>query len=146
MGKVARVLSSHKSTTKVYHFDRYIFESCSSCLYRGLETVASTPRQLAVLEVLLRFRGEAVSKDRLLDEVWKGIFVEEHTLRQTIYLLRNTLGKLPDGREFIESVPKYGYRFSSDVLEVDRSAPDFYRITIADGLKRFLQRIRTALH
>jgi TolB-like protein len=36
-------------------------------------------------------------------------------LTQTIFVLRRTLGESPDGKPFIDTVPRRGYRFTADV-------------------------------
>ena len=50
----------------------------------------------------------------MLDEVWEGAFVEENNLAQNISILRRLLGETKDVK-FIETVPKYGYRFIAPV-------------------------------
>lgn len=66
-----------------------------------------TPREFAVLEVLLSARGTVVSAERLLDSAW-----DEHAdpftgaVRVTMSKLRAKLGEPP----VIETVPKAGYR------------------------------------
>jgi TolB-like protein/Tfp pilus assembly protein PilF len=49
--------------------------------------------------------------------VWPDSFVEEANLSQTIFVLRKTLGEAPDGRPFIDTVPRRGYRFGAEVRE-----------------------------
>ena len=49
--------------------------------------------------------------------VWPDSFVEEANLTQTIFVLRRTLGEGPDGKPFIDTLPRRGYRFVADVRE-----------------------------
>jgi len=70
---------------------------------------------MQVLAVLTRQSGRVVSRDELLDAVWPGVVVTEHTLSRCIYQLRHQLGKI--GSETgqadynpIETLPKRGYR------------------------------------
>src|SRR5207249_220725 len=49
--------------------------------------------------------------------VWPDSFVEEANLSQTIFVLRKTLGDDADGRPFIDTVPRRGYRFAAPVVE-----------------------------
>ena len=90
-------------------------------LWRGDEVVALTPKAFDTLLVLLENKGRIVNKDVLLDEVWKNTFVEEATLAQNVSTIRKALGTLPDGTQFIETVPRRGYRF---LCEVSESASD----------------------
>jgi len=56
--------------------------------------------------------------------VWPDAFVEETNLTQNISTLRKTLGETTDGRSYIETFPKRGYRFSAVVTEVREEPPD----------------------
>jgi TolB-like protein/Tfp pilus assembly protein PilF len=57
-----------------------------------------------------------VTKDELIRIVWPDTFVEENNLAQNISMLRRVLGE-GDGAQFIETVPKRGYRFVGPVVE-----------------------------
>jgi len=70
-----------------------------------------TPKALETLLVLLRHHGHVVSKADLLKTVWQDTFVEEGVLAQNILTLRKALGN----PEWIENVPKRGYRFTARV-------------------------------
>jgi TolB protein len=59
----------------------------------------------------------------LLAEVWPDTFVEEKTLAQNIFMLRKTLGTDGAGRQYIQTVPRYGYRFVADVRVAQRERP-----------------------
>src|SRR6185369_15145157 len=47
--------------------------------------------------------------------VWPDSFVEENNLAQNISILRKALGKTREGEDYIQTVPKRGYRFVGDV-------------------------------
>src|SRR5438105_6768838 len=55
--------------------------------------------------------------------VWPDSFVEEANLSQTIFVLRKTLGDDADGRPFIDTVPRRGYRFAAPVVEHAAAKP-----------------------
>jgi hypothetical protein len=67
--------------------------------------------------LLVREQGRLVSKDRFLDQVWRGIPVTDEALTQCIKSLRKLLGDDAARPRFIETVPKHGYRF---IAPVDR--------------------------
>jgi DNA-binding winged helix-turn-helix (wHTH) protein len=78
-------------------------------------TVRLEPKVMEVLAVLNRHPGRVVSREELLDTVWPGVVVTEHTLSRCIYQLRHELGKIGTGRgrddyNPIETLPKRGYR------------------------------------
>src|ERR1700682_4119725 len=56
-----------------------------------------------------------VDKDDLIKRVWPDTFVEEGNLNKNIFLLRKVLGQQDGGLEYIETVPKCGYRFAAPV-------------------------------
>src|SRR5262249_18269177 len=64
---------------------------------------------------LVQNQGKVVSKERMLEEIWEGSFVEENNLAQNISALRRIL-KENKKTKFIETVPKFGYRFVADVI------------------------------
>ena len=59
--------------------------------------------------------GKLVTKDRFLDEVWRGVPVTDEALTQCIKTLRRQLGDDAASPRFIETVPKHGYRFIAPV-------------------------------
>jgi len=81
---------------------------------------------MEVLAVLIRHPGRVVSREELLDTVWPGMVVTEHTLSRCIYQLRNELGKIgraPGQAEYdpIETLPKRGYRL---VATIETKSPE----------------------
>ena len=80
-------------------------------LMRDGEPVELSSRYLDALTLLLREPGKLVSKDRFMDEVWRGVPVTDEALTQCIRTLRRQLGDDVARPKFIETVPKHGYRF-----------------------------------
>ena len=81
-------------------------------LYRQGEPVPLPPKAAQTLIVLLRNAPRLVEKDELLKQVWPDTFVEEGNLTHNISLLRKTLGTNGNGKGYIETVPRRGYRFA----------------------------------
>jgi TolB-like protein len=63
-----------------------------------------------ILAELATNPGEALTKTQLIDAAWGGMAVEESNLSVQIAALRKVLGKAPSGGEWIETVPRVGYR------------------------------------
>ena len=76
-------------------------------------------RYLDALVLLVREQGALVSKDRFLEEVWRGVPVTDEALTQCIKTLRRRLGDDAANPRFIETVPKHGYRFIAPVERLD---------------------------
>ena len=65
-----------------------------------------------------------MSKDRFLDEVWRGVPVTDEALTQCVRTLRRQLGDDAAEPRFIETVPKHGYRFIAPVrMAEDQAVP-----------------------
>ncbi len=78
---------------------------------RNGEQIELTPREISILRLLFKCQGEAVHRDRLLDECW-GIdyFPDSRTLDQHIFVLRKKIAC--GGAPIIETVRGVGYRVS----------------------------------
>ena len=83
-------------------------------VHRGGTEVALTPREFAVLEHLLRHRGEVVSKTELLTHVWDSNYDGDPNVVEVYvgYLRRKV--DLPFDRHAIETVRGAGYRLAGD--------------------------------
>ena len=77
---------------------------------RGGHAIALTPREFALLEILMRCRGEVVSKQKLLDEVW-GLDFQGAANVVEVYIgyLRRKID-VPFGRSSLETLRNIGYR------------------------------------
>jgi DNA-binding winged helix-turn-helix (wHTH) protein/Tol biopolymer transport system component len=102
----------------IYSFGFFTLDVLERRLWKGKDPVAVTPKAFDTLLVLLENKGRIVDKNVLLDRVWKDTFVEESTIAQNISTLRRVLGLSAEGKQFIETVPRRGYRFVADVKEV----------------------------
>ncbi|MEO5565919.1 MAG: transcriptional regulator [Luteimonas sp.] len=98
-----------------YQFQGFTLDASERQLRRGDAVVELNARYLDALILLVREQGKLVSKDRFLDEVWRGIPVTEEALSQCISSLRKQLGDSASNPRFIETVPKHGYRFVAPI-------------------------------
>lgn len=96
-------------------FDRFTLDPTDRQLRNGGEPVELNSRYFDALALLVSEQGRLVSKDRFMDEVWRGIPVTDEALTQCIRTLRRQLGDDAARPRFIETVPKHGYRFIAPV-------------------------------
>ena len=115
--------SSNVAGPAFYEFGPYRLEASTRRLLRNGEPVGLTPKAFDVLLVLIERRDSVVDKSDLMRLVWPDSFVEEANLTQTIFVLRKTLGEDAGGRQFIDTVPRRGYRFAAEVRLPDEFAP-----------------------
>lgn len=107
-----------KQSKQLYEFGPFRLDVVERLFLKNEEPVALTPKAFETLVVLVERSGHLVEKDELLKEVWRDQFVEESNLSQNIYLLRKALGEGANEHQYIETVPRRGYRFVADVKEV----------------------------
>jgi DNA-binding response OmpR family regulator len=89
-------------------------DPASRSVWRGETPIDVTAREFAVLEYLMRRRGDVVSKREVLDNVWDFDFEGDPNIVE-VYVrhLRNKLDR-PFGREAIETLRGAGYRLASN--------------------------------
>ena len=95
------------------------FRLCPSehLLLREETPIPLAPKTFELLVALVSKNGQLLTRDELMHAIWPDSFVEEINLTVNISLLRKTLGEQPDGRQYIATVPKRGYRFDGAVIE-----------------------------
>ena len=98
-----------------YRFERFDLDLADRQLRNGGSTVELNSRYFDALALLVSEQGRLVSKDRFLEEVWRGVPVTDEALTQCIKTLRRQLGDDAGRPRFIETVPKHGYRFIAPV-------------------------------
>ena len=96
-------------------FGPFLVKVQDRLLLKGEEPVDVNGRYFDALVLLAREQGRLVTKDRFLDEVWRGVPVTDEALTQCIRTLRRQLGDDAANPRFIETVPKHGYRFIAPV-------------------------------
>lgn len=105
--------TEHERT--VYEFGPFRLRAGDGALFRGGERVRITPRVLDLLLCLVEDAGRIVSKERLLERVWEGTFVEEGNVNRTVSTLRRILDE-PEENPYVETIPRQGYRFVAPVV------------------------------
>lgn len=103
-----------------YVFGEFRLDPLEKALFRNGKPVPLTPKVYQTLFVLVSEAGHLVEKDELMRRIWDDRFVEESNLTFNIKMLRKALGDDATRPRFIETVPRYGYRF---VAEVQARAP-----------------------
>jgi tetratricopeptide (TPR) repeat protein/DNA-binding winged helix-turn-helix (wHTH) protein len=84
---------------------------------RNGEEVRLRSKSLQVLVYLIEQRDRLVSKEELLQQVWKDTAVTDDVLVQSIVEIRRALGDSSQRPRFVKTIPKAGYRFISSVEE-----------------------------
>ena len=107
-----------KSASPIYEFSGFRLIPSERLLLRNGGAVPLTHKVFDILLLLVRNSGQLIEKQEMLHAVWPEQFVEEHNLTVSMSALRKALGETHDKHEYIETVPKHGYRFIANVREV----------------------------
>src|SRR5215831_5218408 len=100
------------SVAEMYEFGPFRLDPAERKLLRNEELVVLTPKAFDTLVLLVRNSGHLMGKDELIRALWPDSFVEEGNLSNNIFVLRKALG---DDPQYIETIPKCGYRFVGTV-------------------------------
>jgi TolB-like protein/DNA-binding winged helix-turn-helix (wHTH) protein/Tfp pilus assembly protein PilF len=103
----------------LYGFGPFRLDAAERRLTRDGQPISLAPKAFDLLVVLVEEAGHLFEKDELLKRLWPDTFVEEATLAKHVSTLRKALGDSPEGTEYIETVPKAGYRFVAEVQRIE---------------------------
>lgn len=104
-------------------FGPFVFDPNSRLLRKDGADVQLPPRVLGVLELLLARAGDVVSRQDLIDAVWKDAFVTDTSLAEAVSYLRQALGDEPHSPTYIQTMHRRGYRFVAPLATAPRSLP-----------------------
>ena len=104
-----------RSGKRFYLFDGFRVDPAERLLFNEDREVPLTPKVFDTLLALLENSSHVLTKKELMQLVWPDSFVEENNLAQNISILRKALGQSKEGDNYIQTVPKRGYRFVADV-------------------------------
>ncbi len=102
-----------------FEFGPFRLDLSERLLLRNGKAVPLAPKVFETLLILVENSGHTLEKEELMKRLWPDSFVEESSLAQNIFQLRRALEEGTSGRQYIETVPKRGYRFSADVREIE---------------------------
>src|SRR6185369_2077264 len=106
----------------LYEFGPFRLDTAEQLLLRDGKPVPLTPKAFEMLVALVERSGHLVEKEELMKVVWADAFVEESNLTNNVSALRKLLGQGKGGENYIETVPKRGYRFTAAVRELTPEA------------------------
>ncbi len=96
-------------------FGAFTFDRLNGLLREGAREIPLPPRVLGVLDLLVSRPGIVVSRQELIDAVWREAFVTDTSLAEAVSVLRQALGDDPQSPQYIQTVHRRGYRFVAQV-------------------------------
>ena len=107
LARVSIVLRRTKRDDNTISFDGLTVDMGSRKVYRGDEKINLTPKEYALLEVLITHRNLALSREKLISMVWTYDYEgDTRTVDVHIQQLRQKLGL----KDRIKTIYKVGYR------------------------------------
>lgn len=117
MARVKAVLKRNTKASEPDLQDKYVFEGLEVDItgrevYVNGKKATMTPKEYDLLFFLVKNKNIALSRDKLLEEVWGyDFFGDDRTVDTHIKMLRNSLGEY---RKFIVTLRGMGYKFEAD--------------------------------
>jgi DNA-binding winged helix-turn-helix (wHTH) protein/tetratricopeptide (TPR) repeat protein len=98
-------------------FSVFKFDAAAGVLKRNDHYLRVPPQTLLLLTVLLEHAGAVVTRENLRQLLWPdGEFINhDHAINRAVNFLRTVLRDNPKKPQFIETLPKRGYRFIGEV-------------------------------
>ena len=111
----SNLLQNHK----LYKFGVFRLDTDKG-LFVENEQVKLAPKVWQTLVFFVENQGRVITKNELFEKVWADTFVEDNALSFNISQLRKALAKHDNQTVFIETIPKRGFRFNTEVAEIKR--------------------------
>ena len=96
-----------------FGFEGFTLDLTRGCLLGSAGEIELRPKSFELLRYLTENAGRLISKDELVNAVWRNVIVSDDSLAQCVSELRHVLGD-PD-RRIIKTVPRRGYLFAAPV-------------------------------
>jgi DNA-binding winged helix-turn-helix (wHTH) protein len=100
-----------------FTFGEFVLDCGTRQLLRGGREAHASPKELALLEQLLRARPRAVSRTRLRAAIWPDAHVGETSLHVLVSQLRATLADDANEPRFVRTVAGFGYAFAGSAVD-----------------------------
>jgi TolB-like protein len=107
--------ASQARAKPAFRFAEYEIDVARQELRRGNDLIPIEPQVFDLLVYLVRNRNRIVSREELIDAVWKGRVISEATLSSRVSAVRRVIGDSGNEQTLIRTHHKRGFRFVADV-------------------------------
>ena len=110
-------METEKTPRQIARFGIFDLDVQARSLHKSGIRIKLQAQPFDILVSLISKRGEVVTRDELQRNLWPSdTFVDfEHSVNTAVNRLRDALGDSAESPRFIETVPRYGYRFIAPV-------------------------------
>jgi DNA-binding winged helix-turn-helix (wHTH) protein len=109
------------SIETTYSFGDFEVRVAGGEITRVNERITLPPKVFELLVFFVENPGRLLSKKELLDGIWSNVYVEQGSLNRAVARLRAALGDRASSPQFIETVPRRGFRFIASVQRSRRN-------------------------
>ncbi len=106
-----------------YQFDDFQLDTDQFELRKGNQIVHTEPQVIELLGLLVEHRNRMLSKDELLDTIWRGKVVSESALSSRIKLARHLIDDDGHRQRYIRTIHRKGFRFVGEVKTINAPLP-----------------------
>jgi DNA-binding winged helix-turn-helix (wHTH) protein/TolB-like protein/tetratricopeptide (TPR) repeat protein len=106
-------------TGRIYEFGPYRLDQQRHRLLCNGEVVSLPLKAIETLTALVNNPGKLLHRETLMEMIWPDAVVEDANLTVAISQLRKALNQNGDAAEFIQTIPRVGYRFVADLREAE---------------------------
>ena len=106
----------------IFQFDQITLDTAQYRLCAAGEPVAVEPQVFDLLSYLIENRQRVVSRDELLEKLWKGKVVTDAALGVCLKDARRAVGDTGGRQSIIKTIHGRGYQFIADVAEIGAGA------------------------
>jgi DNA-binding winged helix-turn-helix (wHTH) protein/tetratricopeptide (TPR) repeat protein len=103
---------------EIFRFGKFQIDARARTVRREKAIVTLNSRSFDVLLYLVQNPGRVLAREEILKNVWPDAFVDEHSLAQSISVLRRALEEKPGDNDYIVTLPGRGYQFVSPITVV----------------------------
>jgi adenylate cyclase len=114
--------NSLRGTLLRYLFEGYALDTDRRELHRGVEAVLISPQEFDLLDYLIRNSDRVVSKDDIIQAIWKGRAISDTALTTRLNAVRNAIGDSGQSQRLIKTFPRRGFRFVGEIRGQEKAA------------------------
>lgn len=120
------------SDASIHLFANYSLDLARGCLTRDRVPIHLRRQSYEVLKYLVEHRGHLISKDQLIEKVWKGRAVTDGSLTKCIEEVREALGE--KAKQYVRTERGRGYIFDPESTEQRPQAVNSEQLDIVSVL------------
>ncbi len=127
-------------------FNGFTLDSANESLWKGSERVHLRPKTFSLLQYLVTYPGQLVTKEQLLNALWRDCHVGDEALKHCVAEIRKALKDPAEAPRLIETAHRRGYRFIGEIERshaansVQQALADWHDREMEEGISQLVGR------